>query len=56
MKKSKKPETTKKPQQTSKEQALNKELLKVEKAFATGLRAGPIGTNQDGGTVVDDHD
>lgn len=51
MKKSQKPETRKK-QQVPKEEALNKELLKVEKAFATGLRAGPI--IQNGGNTGSD--
>lgn len=44
MKKTQKPEM-KKQQQTQEEDALNKELLKVEKAFATGLRAGPLPLN-----------
>jgi hypothetical protein len=37
MKKTQKPEMKK---QTQTEAALNKELLKIEKAFATNLRAG----------------
>jgi hypothetical protein len=54
MKKSQKPETKKKLQQAQKEETLNKELLKVEKAFATGLRAGPDIKN--GGNAGSDDD
>lgn len=40
MKKTQKP-AMKKQRKAQNEKALNKELLKIEKAFANGLRAGP---------------